>query len=97
MRNACTTPVIGKLNIYSWFFSGLQTNVFALYFKRSNASWLAGRVTHMMLALRNKQMFALFALIVLSLLVLTIVVLSLAHINIWQVSNLKPDMVFPWN
>ena len=49
----------------------------------------------MMLALRNKQMFALFALIVLSLLVLTIIVLSLAHINIWQAFNIKPDMVVP--
>ena len=49
----------------------------------------------MMLALRNKQMFTLFALIVFSLLVLTVIVLSLAHINIWEAINIKPDAFVP--
>jgi hypothetical protein len=63
---------------------------------RNNAEFLARKVTHMMLALRNKQAFALFVLIVLSLLVLTVVVLSLAHINIWQASGVIPAISVPW-
>jgi hypothetical protein len=58
---------------------------------------MAERVTHMMLALRNKQIFVLFALIVLSLLVLTVVVLSLAHINIWQAAGMQPNAFIPWS
>ncbi|GCE31099.1 hypothetical protein KDA_65830 [Dictyobacter alpinus] len=50
----------------------------------------------MLLSLRNKQVMALLVLVVLSLLVLTFIVLSLAHINMWQALNVKPNVFVPW-
>ncbi|GCF06912.1 hypothetical protein [Dictyobacter arantiisoli] len=49
----------------------------------------------MTLSLRNKQVFILFVLIVLSLLAISFVALNMAHINLWQ-TLIKPSMSYPW-
>jgi ABC-type molybdate transport system substrate-binding protein len=52
----------------------------------------------MALALRNKQIFVLIALAVLTLLVIAFVVLGVAHINVFQAAGLKsnPNVLAPW-
>jgi hypothetical protein len=50
----------------------------------------------MALALRNKQIFVLIALVVLTLLVIAFVALSVDHISIFQAINVKPSVFMPW-
>lgn len=50
----------------------------------------------MMLTLRNKQMVALLALIILSLIVLSFILLGVTHINVWQTFDVNPDVISPW-
>ena len=50
----------------------------------------------MALALRNKQIFVLIALAVLTLLVIAFVALSVAHINLFQTLNVNPNAFRPW-
>ena len=50
----------------------------------------------MSIALRNKQVFALIVLALLTLLALTFILLSaVAHINVWHTLSLVPDYIFP--
>jgi hypothetical protein len=51
----------------------------------------------MSIALRNKQVFALIVLALLTILALTFIMLStVAHINVWHsVISLVPDYIYP--
>ena len=51
----------------------------------------------MSIALRNKQVFALIVLALLTLLALTFILLSsVAHINVWHsIGSLVPDLLYP--
>jgi hypothetical protein len=52
--------------------------------------------TNMSIALRNKQVFALIVLALLTILALTFIMLStVAHIDVWHTLSLVPDALFP--
>ena len=48
------------------------------------------------LALRNKQIFVLIALAILTLLVIAFIALSVAHINLFEAINVKPSVLMSW-